>query len=225
MVVAVVLDVDGHPMCSELWPGNTTDVTTLVPIVDRLKQRFHVEDVCIVADRGMISADTIDALEARQWSYVLGVRMRSSEEARAVVEAAGTYGFDEVYPARECSHDPAPLRVAELWAEERRYILCFNEEQARKDRYDRETIVAALETALAQGDKALIGNKGYRQFLRSQGTRFTIGEAKVAQDARYDGLWVLRTNTPLTPLVAALALQDGLELAAQAPARHGATGS
>jgi len=208
MVVAVVLDMEGHPICSELWPGNTTDVTTLVPIVDRLKQRFHVEDVCIVADRGMISAATIEALEARHWSYLLGVRMRSSTEARAVVEAAGGCAFQEVYPARELSHDAAPLRVAELWVEDRRYILCFNDEQARKDRYDREAIVAALETALAQGDKALIGNKGYRRFLRSQGTRFTIDEAKVAEDARYDGLWVLRTNTPFEPLVAALAYKE-----------------
>lgn len=208
MVVAVVLDMEGHPICSELWPGNTTDVTTLVPIVDRLKQRFHVEDVCIVTDRGMISAGTIDALEAREWSYILGVRMRSSTEARAVVEAASGCAFHEVYPARMLSHDPAPLRVAEVSVADHRYIVCFNEEQARKDRHDREAIVAALEAALAHGDKALIGNKGYRRFLRSQGTRFTIDDAKVAEDARYDGLWVLRTNTPLEPMVVALAYKD-----------------
>jgi hypothetical protein len=40
MVVGLVLDGEGHPVCTELWPGNTTDVTTLVPIVDRLKQTF-----------------------------------------------------------------------------------------------------------------------------------------------------------------------------------------
>lgn len=203
MVVGVVLDADGHPVCSEMWPGNTTDVKTLIPIVDRLKHVFHVHDVCVVADRGMISAETIAALDDREWSYILGVRMRSSTEARAVVGAKGRW--TEVFPARMASHDPAPLQVKEVRVGEHRYIVCFNEEQARKDRHDREAIVAALRTALPHGDKALVGNKGYRRFLKRQGARCTIDDAKVEDDARYDGLWVRRTDTDLEPLVVALA--------------------
>ena len=203
MVVGLVLDADGHPVCSELWPGNTTDVKTLIPIVDRLKQVFHVRDVCIVADRGMISAATMAALEDRDWSYILGVRMRSSTEAQAVVDTGGA--FTDVFPARTESHAPSPLQVKEVRVGDHRYIVCRNEEQARKDRHDREAIIAALRAALPHGDKALVGNKGYRRFLKSQGARFTIDDAKVETDARYDGLWVLRTDTDLEPLVVALA--------------------
>jgi transposase len=203
MVVGVVLDADGSPVCCEMWPGNTTDVKTLVPIVDRLKQAFHIESVCVVADRGMISQDTVAAIEARKWSYILGVRMRSSNEARAVVATEGA--FEEVFPERETTHDPSPLQVREVTRGADRYIVCYNPEQARKDRHDREAIVAALRAALPHGDKSLVGNKGYRRFLKSQGARFEIDEAKVAQEARYDGLWALRTNTDLEPMVVALA--------------------
>src|ERR1700680_2930594 len=63
MVVGAVLDGEGRPICCELWPGNTADVTTLIPIVDRLRSRFGVQRVCIMADRGMISQETITALE------------------------------------------------------------------------------------------------------------------------------------------------------------------
>ena len=42
MVVGVVLDGEGNPILCELWPGNTTDVKTLLPVVDRLKKRFHI---------------------------------------------------------------------------------------------------------------------------------------------------------------------------------------
>jgi Transposase DDE domain len=203
MVVGLVVDADGYPVCTEMWPGNTTDVKTLIPIVDRLKQVFHVRDVCVVADRGMISAETIAALEDRDWSYILGVRMRSSTEAQAVVDAGGV--FTEVFPPRTASHDPSPLEVKEVVVGDHRYIVCRNEEQARKDRHDREAIVAALRATLPRGDKALVGNKGYRRFLKSQGARFAIDDAKVASDARYDGLWVLRTDTDLEPLVVALA--------------------
>ena len=95
--------------------------------------------------------------------------------------------------------------MKEVSVGDHRYIVCFNEEQARKDRHDRDAIVAALREALPRGDKALVGNKGYRRFLKSQGARFTIDDATVEEDARYDGLWVLRTDTDLEPLVVALA--------------------
>ncbi|MDZ4801088.1 MAG: hypothetical protein SGI92_23260 [Bryobacteraceae bacterium] len=52
---------------------------SLVPIVDRLKNRFGIGSVCIVADRGMISAETLAEVELRKWQYILGVRMRSSK--------------------------------------------------------------------------------------------------------------------------------------------------
>jgi transposase len=206
MVVGVVIDADGYPVCSEMWPGNTTDVKTLVPIVDRLKTTFNVESVCIVADRGMISQETIDAIEDRDWFYILGVRMRSSNEARAVVAAGGR--FTEVFPERETSHDPSPLKVKEIEVGEHRYIVCLNLEQARKDRHDREAIIAALRTALSHGDKSLVGNKGYRRFLKSRGAHFEVDEAKVDEDARYDGLWVLRTDTDFEPMVVALAYKQ-----------------
>jgi transposase len=196
MVVGVVLDQDGNPVCSEMWPGNTTDVKSLTPIVERLKTRFRIETVCIVADRGMISAETIAEVEKRQWRYILGVRMRSSTEAKAVVGRAGRYA--EIYPRSDDPDDPSPLKVKEVWVEEqRRYVVCVNEDQAAKDRYDREAVVAALRQALRQGDKSLVGNKGYRKYLSSGGQAFAVDEDKVRTEARYDGKWVLTTNTDL----------------------------
>ena len=204
MVVGMLLDGEGRPVCTELWPGNTTDVTTLIPVVDRLKQTFQVRDVCVVADRGMISAKTIDELEARGWSYILGVRMRSSKDAQAIA-ATDEGHYRTVFPRRTTSKDPAPLRVKQVWRDDRRYIVCFNADEATKDQHDRAAIVAALEKALGQGDKSLVGNKGFRRFLKTHGTRFAIDEAKIATDAHYDGKWVLRTNTDLAMEVVALA--------------------
>ncbi len=196
IVVGVVLDQNGHPVCSELWPGNTADVKSLVPIVERLKMRFGIGSVCIVADRGMISAATLAELEKRGWQYILGVRMRSSNEAKAVVARAGRYA--EVHPKSENRDDPSPLKVKEVWVEDaRRYVVCVNEDQATKDRFDREAVVASLRDALGNGDKALVGNKGYRKFLRAGGKQFAVDEDKIKEEARYDGKWVLTTNTDL----------------------------
>jgi len=206
MVVGAVLDGQGRPICCELWPGNTTDVTTLIPVVDRLRSRFGVRRVCIVADRGMISQETITALERdeRGWQYILGARMRSQNEVKdEVLSRAGRYRI--VHPPRVQSDDPSPLKVKEVWVGERRYVVCLNEDEARKDAADREAIVAALREQLRSGDKSLVGNKGYRRYLSgSDSPGFRIDEAKVAEDARYDGKWVLRTNTELDPAEVAL---------------------
>jgi hypothetical protein len=197
MIVGAVLDAHGRPLCCELWPGNTTDVTTLIPVVDRLRSRFGVRRVCIVADRGMISRETIEALEQdeRGWRYILGARMRSQNEVKdEVLSRAGRYRV--VHPPRVKSDDPSPLKVKEVWVGEHRYVVCLNDEEARKDAADRAAIVAALREQLRCGDKSLIGNKGYRRYLSGgDSPGFRIDEAKIAEDARSDGKWVLRTNT------------------------------
>lgn len=203
MVVGVVLDQDGTPVCSELWPGNTADVKSLAPVVERLKTRFRIGTVCIVADRGMISAETVAEIEKRERRYILGVRMRSSTEAKAVLGRAGRYA--EVHPKSTDPDAPSALKVKEVWVEgQRRYVVCVNEDQAAKDRYDREAVVAALHEALRRGDKSLVGNRGYRKFLRSGGQQFAVDEDKVKQEARYDGKWVLTTNTDLPACEVAL---------------------
>jgi len=198
MIVGAVLDGDGRPICCELWPGNTTDVTTLIPIVDRLWRRFRIRKVCIVADRGMISQDTIDSLERQGRPYILGARMRRTNEVREQV-LADRKRFRTVYGPRRQATDPAPLKVKDVDVEGRRYVVCVNEEEVASDRQRREDIVQALHEQLRQGDKSLVGNKGYRRYLKVEGEgHFALDEAKIAEEARYDGTWVLRTNTELT---------------------------
>jgi transposase len=203
IVVAVILDNQGNPICSEIVPGNTTDVTTLVPVAQRLKSRFGIERICVVADRGMISNETIGELEALQWEYILGARMRRNAEVKDDVLLRGGR-FTEVVPERSRSKDPAPLKVKEVNVGKHRYVVCHNEEQARKDRYDREAIVESLREQLKQGEKALIGNKGYRKYIKCEGKRFHIDEEKIMEEEIFDGKWVLRTNTELSATEVAL---------------------
>lgn len=198
MVVGVVLDDSGKPLCCEMWPGNTADVNTLIPIMDRIRQRFLVNNFCVVADRGMISKDTIDALqeEKRKLPYILGARMRKVKEIRGIVAAyQDIKNYKEVYPeSPSSSKAAAPLKVKEVWQEDRRYILCYNSKQARKDAADREAIIASLQEKLSSGAKSLIGNKGYRKYLKINRETVQIDQEKIRSDAIYDGKWVLQSN-------------------------------
>jgi transposase len=184
LVVGAVLDGDGRPICCEVWPGNTADVTTLLPIVDRLWRRFHIRQICIVADRGMICQDTLHDLEQQGWPYILGARMRQQVEVREQV-LADRQRFRVVHGPRDRSTDPAPLKVKEVRIEGRRYVVCVNPEEVASDRAKREAIVAALREQLRQGDKSLVGNKGYRRYLQVVGEgHFAIDEAKLEAEAR-----------------------------------------
>jgi transposase len=210
MVVGLALDLHGWPLCCELWPGNTADVTTLLPVVNRLRQRFRVRRVCMVADRGMISASTIRALESEELDcdYILGARMRSVKEVSGRV-LADRGRYQEITPERKTAKDPSPLKVKEVLVEDRRYVVCLNEEQRRKDAADRKAIVEHLREQLKQGDKELVGNKGYRKYLLAgAGERFSIDEAKIKEEARYDGKWVLQTNLADEPEIIAWAYKE-----------------
>jgi len=207
MIVAVVLDDEGRPVCCELLPGNTADIRTLVPLVDRLRQRFDIREVCVVADRGMISKKTIGELTQRGIHYILGARLRNVKEIRETVLSRGGR-YREVHGGREQSKSPAPLKVKQVLVGERRYIVCHNEEQARKDQADREAILEKLREQLKQGSASLVGNKGYRKYLSASGEVFEIDEAKVLRAARFDGKWVLQTDTDLLAEEVALRYKD-----------------
>ena len=187
MVVGACLDGEGRPVSCEMWAGNKTDAKALLPAVERLRERFGIRKATVVADRGMISKKTISDLETRGLGYILGARMRSVNEVKLdVLARAGRYR--EVAPN---------LRVKEVSVEGRRYVVCLNPEEAEKDRADREAILASLEGALKKGAKALVGNRGYRRYLDVERGSVSINRAKVEEEARYDGKYVLRTNLTL----------------------------
>jgi len=207
MVVGAILDDHGKPVCCEMWPGNTTDVKTLIPVTDRIRNRFNVGKFCIIADRGMISAETMGELEERKIPYILGARMRKVNEVKFdVLSRAGRYR--KVYPEGRSSKDPSPLKVKEAFVNDHRYIVCLNIRQARKDAADRELIIAALKEKLKKDPKSLVGNKGYRKYLKVNRGSVLIDQQKIEKDARFDGKWVLKTNTSLSPEQVALKYKE-----------------
>ncbi|HJZ17124.1 MAG TPA: IS1634 family transposase [Stellaceae bacterium] len=213
MILGLIVDGEGRPICTEMWPGNTADVTALLPVIDRLRQRFSIGRVCVVADRGMISAATIAGLEERKLEYILGARERSDAVVRKIV-LENDDPFAPLLIERKAGE--TQLFVKQVNVEGARCVVCRNEEEAEKDRKDREAIVAALDAQLKKGDKALIGNSAYRRYLRKVGAKgkpsFEIDAGKLAEEARFDGIFVLRTNAKVTPLQAVLRYRDLLQI-------------
>lgn len=199
VVLGVLMRRDGLPIACEVWPGNTADVTRLNVIADLLRERFAIGRVVVVCDRGMVAKKTLAALEAAGIDYIVGMKMRGFLEVRAeVLRRAGRY-----HVVRDNLH------VKEVRVDDRRYVVCFNPEEAAKDRQDRDALIAAIERKLARGGiKQLIPNRGYRRYLRVRAGRFEVDARRVREEARYDGKYVLRTTTALPADEVALAYKN-----------------
>jgi hypothetical protein len=115
-----------------MWPGNTADVTTLIPVIDRLRRRFDIARVCVIADRGMISAETMAELEARRLLYILGVRERSDKLVRKLVlgDPAPFVPLLISKRGKQIDYEAKTVMLAG-----RRYIVCRNHEDGESTRW------------------------------------------------------------------------------------------
>ena len=189
LVLGVAVDREGRPVSWEVFPGNTADPEAFEAIITKMRTRFRIGRVVVVADRGMMGKKSLELLTAGKapYDYILGCRMRKQKEiGGAVLARAGRY--------HEVGEN---LKVKEVLVGDRRYIICLNEEEERKDEAVREAILDHLREKLSGGAKSLVGNKGYARYLRVTKDAMRIDEDKVAAEARYDGKYVLRTNTDL----------------------------
>lgn len=189
VVLCVAVDRQGWPIAWEVFPGNTADGAALRQVVALLRERFSIGRVVVVADRGMLSKETLKLLaghETAPFDYVLGCRLRRQKEVREeVLGRGGRY------------HKVADnLEVKEVRVKERRYVVCRNLKEAKKDAAARLALVEKLQITLArEGEKGLMGNRGFARFLKTG--RATLDEAALAADARLDGKFVLTTNTEM----------------------------
>jgi len=159
MTLAVVIDAQGRPICTEMAPGNTADVKVLLPIINQPRTRFGITRSCVVADRGMISAETVSAFEGLGMEYILGARERSSSIIRDVVlnETTSMVPLVLEWQAGETQLSVKEVRVGK-GSNAQRSIVTLNEAEAKKDKADRQAIIDGLQAQLKKGDKALVGN-------------------------------------------------------------------
>lgn len=202
VVIGVLMTREGIPVAHEVFPGNQADPVSFRQAFERLKKDFQIGRVILVGDRGMVSEATLSVLRQEGMAYIVGERMRTSTIGRKAVRHAGRY-----HPIRR-----------NLWVKEAhgleeaagdRILVCYNPEEARRQKLTRRAMLRRLEEKLASGGaKSLVGHSGYRRYLVVEG-KVRIDRKKAAAEAVYDGKYVLRTNAlELSPEEIALAYRD-----------------
>jgi len=199
VVIGVMMTRDGRPVAHKVFPGNQSDSKAFVEAIKDLKTRFNVGRVIIVGDRGMMSKAGLEELDKLGFEYILGVKMRKIKDCEAVLDKAMT--FEKV---------KENLEVCSIKYNEKNFIVCHNADEAVRDKAVRETVVESLKERIKtpSGVKNLVGNSAYKKFLSLGETQVKINEKEVAGDAKYDGKYVLQTNTELSASEVATAYKD-----------------
>ena len=142
IVIGLLCTSDGIPIAHHVFPGNTSDVTTLAAVLADLARRFAVGRICVVADRGLMSAANIEAVAEAGFDHLLATKLRRDAHT---AQALATIGDDTVW----IDGDPHRCRAADITLEDgTRAVVVESDVRARRDTARTAQIVAATEAKL-----------------------------------------------------------------------------
>src|SRR5690606_36386792 len=182
IVLGLFTTDEGYPLTHVVFPGNAIDLSVFREAMAALRGKLPISEIVMVMDRGMVSEATLRVLDELGIPRILGARPRRLA-TRAVRETAGRY--------RAVAES---LRVKHVRREGVRYGICYNPQEAERDRAERASMVAYLEERLRRGLKAFVKNPAAKRYLKVRGEQITLDQACIRDDARYDGKWVLQTR-------------------------------
>ena len=218
VVIGLAVTRTGIPIRIWTFPGNTADMALIRQVKDDLLA-WKLGRVVWVTDRGFSSAENRRYLQRAGGHYISGEKLRGeSAEAKAALARQGRYrvvaGNLEV---KEVVLDAGTMRD--------RFVVCRNPDEATRDAAIRDRLVGSLALAITGSDELapaaraklacdLRGKPTNRRFLRVTGAGLLrIDRAAVADDARLDGKFLLRTSDPtLSPEDIALGYKQLLEV-------------
>jgi transposase len=199
--VGLAVTRDGLPVRCWIFPGNPVDVTTVEQVKADLRG-WQLGRCVFVGDAGMVSAENLEHLAAGGGRYLLGTRLKAGDEVtKTVLNRPGRYR-----PVRE------NLRVKEVWVphrdageRRRRYVVCFNPQEAERQRRHRARVVQLLEAELTALQHTgvdhpkraceLMASLRFRPYLRQlKGGRLRLDRRAIRTTARYDGKFVVTSN-------------------------------
>jgi len=204
----LLTDARGCPVAVSVYEGNTADPETLMPALDCLRDRFDLERLVMVGDRGMISHKAIEAL--REQPGVGWISALKSTSIRSLIKQGQLQRdlFDE-RNLFELSHPDYP---------DERLIACRNPQLAKRRAYKREALLEATEKNLEKVRQAVAAGrlkgqdkigvrvgkvinqykvgKHFTLTINDTGLRFRRDAEGIATEAALDGLYVIRTSLP-----------------------------
>ena len=185
--LGLLVGLGGYAIGYDIFEGNTYEGHTLIPFLEKISVKFNLQKPIIIADSGLLSRKNIEALEEKQYEYIIGARIRN--ESKLVKEKI----------LKTKLKDGETRRIKRN--QRTRIILSYSENRAKKDAHNRERGLKRLEKKISSGKltKSNINNRGYNKYLKLQGELLVeIDYDKYEKDKQWDGLKGYVTNSKLS---------------------------
>jgi len=188
VVLGLLTDTDGIPLCFEVHPGNTFEGETLQDIVEKMRGKFSIRRFIFIADRGLFSFENLDHIRADGGEFIVGLKMGSMTKQRQ----------EDYYGLSKFTWINEELAFYETVLNEDRCIITWSKSRHERDVKAREDILEKIRLKLAAGKKLakkFITNRNYKKYLKTQGKdHCELNHVAIAEEAKKDGFFGIITN-------------------------------
>lgn len=185
IILGLLVSKNGYPLAYDVFEGNQFEGHTMLPIIDSFREKYHLRQLVVVADSGLLSNKNIEELKQKKYEFVLGARIKN--ESKKIKE--------KILALNLKNGESQIIKKGDL-----KLIITYSDNRLKKDKYNREKGLRKLEKRVRTGKltKASINNRGYNKYLKLEGEiKVIIDKEKFDQDARWDGLKGYLTNAKM----------------------------
>ena len=202
ILFCMMIDRQKRPIGYQVFKGDTYEGHTLPQALKKLKDRYSIDKVIVVADRGMMNKDNITAVGENGFEFIIGDRLKNmSPTIRGELTDLASYQYEWVYTDND--NEKVLIRYTTLQHQGKTIIATYSSKRAAKDKHDRETLLQKATTLLDKPD--LLKKKASRFYLKQTGTeQYQIDEQRIKNSERYDGFLAISTNNTTLPLTEVL---------------------
>ncbi|HHE40656.1 MAG TPA: IS1634 family transposase [Candidatus Cloacimonetes bacterium] len=188
VVLGLLTDTQGIPLCFEVHPGNTFEGKTLDGIVNRISKKLVIRRFIFVADRGLFSMDNLEHIKSRNGEFIVGLRMGA---LKAQIQ-------NDFYDLSKFHWANPELAVRETSLNDDRCIITWSKIRAERDRKAREDILDKIKTRLSSSkplSKKFITNRAFKKYLSvNNDTQCNLNHRAISKEAEKDGFFGIITN-------------------------------
>jgi len=185
IVLSLVINSEGRPLTYEVFSGSTYEGNTLLLNLQKLKAKYNIDKVIIVADRGIGSKANLNVIKEAGFNYIIGARLRSASKV-VKAEAIDSEGYNS-FPCSQNSEDLHKYKI--IKNQDSSWVVLWSAKRAAKDKQDRQRLVERAQEMLA--DNKVQDKRGAKKYIRGSKTAYCLDAIKIEQDAQFDGFYAL----------------------------------
>ncbi len=207
IVLGLLIDSEGFPIGYEIFPGNTFDGKTLLPFLERLKKRFSLKRIIIVADKGINSKINLLKLKEQGFGYIVAVRLKSAD-FQLHKEVFNPEGYVEIkteegiFKYKQIKYS---FKVRDLEGKIKEItdtvIISYSDKRAEKDRAEREILInKAIKLLESPSIIEGLNKRGGKKYIKTEGqNRYILDETLIKRDMEFDGYYAVQSSENLSP--------------------------